>query len=188
LRVTRGEIRFENVRFHYGGEKRVIEDLSLVIKPGERIGLVGRSGAGKSTVVNLLLRFYDIEAGRILIDGQNIAEATQESLRQQIGMVTQDTSLLHRSVRDNIMYGRPGASEEAMHAAARRAKADEFIASLTDAHDRRGYDAHVGERGVKLSGGQRQRIALARVMRPFCCWMRRPAPWIRKSRRRFRRP
>jgi ATP-binding cassette subfamily B multidrug efflux pump len=165
LRVTRGEIRFENVRFHYGGgEKRVIEDLSLVIKPGERIGLVGRSGAGKSTVVNLLLRFYDIEAGRILIDGQNIAEATQESLRQQIGMVTQDTSLLHRSVRDNIMYGRPGASEEAMHAAARRAKADEFIASLTDAHDRRGYDAHVGERGVKLSGGQRQRIALARVM------------------------
>ena len=164
LRVARGEIRFENVRFHYGGEKRVIEDLSLVIKPGERIGLVGRSGAGKSTVVNLLLRFYDIEAGRILIDGQNIATATQESLRQQIGMVTQDTSLLHRSVRDNIMYGRPGASEEAMYAAARRAKADEFIGSLTDAHGRRGYDAHVGERGVKLSGGQRQRIALARVM------------------------
>jgi ATP-binding cassette subfamily B multidrug efflux pump len=164
LRVARGEIRFENVRFHYGGEKRVIEDLSLVIKPGERIGLVGRSGAGKSTVVNLLLRFYDIEAGRILIDGQNIATATQESLRQQIGMVTQDTSLLHRSVRDNIMYGRPGASEEAMYAAARSAKADEFIGSLTDAHGRRGYDAHVGERGVKLSGGQRQRIALARVM------------------------
>jgi ATP-binding cassette, subfamily B, multidrug efflux pump len=164
LRVTRGEIRFEHVRFHYGGEKRVIEDLSLVIKPGERIGLVGRSGAGKSTVVNLLLRFYDIEAGRILIDGQNIADATQESLRQQIGMVTQDTSLLHRSVRDNIMYGRPGASEEAMHAAARRAKADEFIGSLTDANGRRGYGAHVGERGVKLSGGQRQRVALARVM------------------------
>jgi ATP-binding cassette subfamily B multidrug efflux pump len=164
LRVARGEIRFENVRFHYGGEKRVIEDLSLVIKPGERIGLVGRSGAGKSTVVNLLLRFYDIEAGRILIDGQNIATATQESLRQQIGMVTQDTSLLHRSVRDNIMYGRPGASEEAMYAAARRAKAGEFIGSLADTHGRRGYDAHVGERGVKLSGGQRQRIALARVM------------------------
>jgi ATP-binding cassette subfamily B multidrug efflux pump len=164
LEVTRGEIRFEHVRFHYGGERRVIDDLSFVIRPGERIGLVGRSGAGKSTVVNLLLRFYDLESGRILIDGQDIAAASQDSLRAQIGMVTQDTSLLHRSVRDNIMYGRPDASPEAMYAAARRAKADEFIASLTDARGRRGYDAHVGERGVKLSGGQRQRIALARVM------------------------
>ncbi len=164
LRVSRGEIRFDRVRFHYGGEKRVIDDLTLTIRPGERIGLVGRSGAGKSTLVNLLLRFYDLDAGRILIDGQNIAAATQESLRRQIGMVTQDTSLLHRSVRDNIMYGRPDASEEAMHAAARRARADEFIDSLRDAHGRRGYDAHVGERGVKLSGGQRQRIAIARVM------------------------
>ncbi len=164
LRVTRGEVRFEHVRFHYGGEKRVIDDLSLVIQPGERIGLVGRSGAGKSTVVNLLLRFYDLEAGRILIDGQDIAGATQESLRHQIGMVTQDTSLLHRSIRDNILYGRPGASEEDLHTAARRAKAEEFIDSLTDAHGRRGYAAHVGERGVKLSGGQRQRIAIARVM------------------------
>jgi ATP-binding cassette subfamily B multidrug efflux pump len=152
------------VRFHYGGARRVIDDLSLTLKPGERVGLVGRSGAGKSTVVNLLLRFYDLEAGRILIDGQDIAAATQESLRRQIGMVTQDTSLLHRSVRDNILYGRPDASEEAMHTAARRAKADEFIAGLTDARGRRGYDAHVGERGVKLSGGQRQRIAIARVM------------------------
>ncbi len=164
LRVTRGEIRFEHVRFHYGGAKRVIDDLSLVIQPGERIGLVGRSGAGKSTVVNLLLRFYDLEAGRILIDGQDIAGATQESLRHQIGMVTQDTSLLHRSIRDNILYGRPDASEEALHTAAHRAKAAEFIDSLTDAHGRRGYAAHVGERGVKLSGGQRQRIAIARVM------------------------
>ena len=164
LEVTRGEIRFEHVRFHYGGDKRVIDDLSLLIEPGERIGLVGRSGAGKSTVVNLLLRFYDIESGRILIDGQDIAAATQDSLRRQIGMVTQDTSLLHRSVRDNILYGRPDASDQAMQAAAERAKADEFIASLTDAHGRRGYDAHVGERGVKLSGGQRQRVAIARVM------------------------
>ncbi len=164
LRVTRGEIIFDHVRFHYGGEKRVIDGLSLAIRPGERIGLVGRSGAGKSTLVNLLLRFYDVEAGRIMIDGQDIAAATQESLRRQIGMVTQDTSLLHRSVRDNILYGLPEASDEAMLVAARRAKADEFIGSLTDAHGRHGYDAHVGERGVKLSGGQRQRIAIARVM------------------------
>jgi ATP-binding cassette subfamily B multidrug efflux pump len=164
LVVTRGEIRFEAVQFHYGGAKQVISDLSLVIKPGEKIGLVGRSGAGKSTLVNLLLRFYDVEAGRILIDGQDIALAEQTSLRQQIGMVTQDTSLLHRSVRDNIMYGRPDASDEQMRAAAHRAKAEEFIDSLSDAHGRRGYDAHVGERGVKLSGGQRQRIALSRVM------------------------
>jgi ATP-binding cassette subfamily B multidrug efflux pump len=164
LRVTRGAIRFEHVTFHYGGENRVIDDLSLTIKPGEKIGLVGRSGAGKSTVVNLLLRFYDVEGGRILIDDQDIAMVRQETLRQQIGMVTQDTSLLHRSVRDNILYGRPDASDEDMRAAAQRAKADEFIAALADARGRRGYDAHVGERGVKLSGGQRQRIAIARVM------------------------
>ena len=164
LRVTRGGIRFDHVTFHYGGENRVIDDLSLTIKPGEKIGLVGRSGAGKSTVVNLLLRFYDVEGGRILIDEQDVALVKQETLRQQIGMVTQDTSLLHRSVRDNILYGRPDASDEDMRSAARRAKADEFIDSLTDARGRRGYDAHVGERGVKLSGGQRQRIAIARVM------------------------
>ena len=164
LRVTRGEIRFEHVRFHYGAAKRVIENLSLTINPGEKIGLVGRSGAGKSTLVNLLLRFYAVESGRILIDGQDIALITQESLREQIGMVTQDTSLLHRTVRDNILYGRPQASEAEVRAAARRARADEFIDSLNDARGRSGYDALVGERGVKLSGGQRQRIALARVM------------------------
>jgi ATP-binding cassette, subfamily B, multidrug efflux pump len=162
--VTRGEIRFERVSFAYGGATPVIDDLSLTIRPGEKIGLVGRSGAGKSTIVNLLLRFYDAERGRILIDGQDIASCTQESLRAQIGMVTQDTSLLHRSVRDNILYGRPDASDAGMEAAARRAEADTFIAALADAKGRRGYDAHVGERGVKLSGGQRQRIAIARVM------------------------
>ena len=164
LTVSRGEIRFDRVRFHYGGARQVINDLSLTIKAGEKIGLVGRSGAGKSTLVNLLLRFYDVANGRITIDGHDIAAVTQVSLRQQIGMVTQDTSLLHRSVRDNILYGRPDATDEDMYAAAARAKADEFIGLLTDAHGRRGYDAHVGERGVKLSGGQRQRIALARVM------------------------
>jgi ATP-binding cassette subfamily B multidrug efflux pump len=167
LKVTRGEIRFEQVSFAYDAkpaDARVIENLNLHIKPGEKIGLVGRSGAGKSTIVNLLLRFYDIHQGRVLIDGHDIAMTTQTSLRSQIGMVTQDTSLLHRSVRDNIMYGRPDAPEELMLAAARRAEADEFIATLADAHGRSGYDAHVGERGVKLSGGQRQRIAIARVM------------------------
>ncbi|HSV20671.1 MAG TPA: ABC transporter ATP-binding protein [Casimicrobiaceae bacterium] len=164
LAVTRGEIRFDHVTFAYGGATRVIDDLSLVIRPGEKIGLVGRSGAGKSTIVNLLLRFYDAEAGRILIDGQDIALCTQESLRAQIGMVTQDTSLLHRSVRDNVLYGRPDATDASMEAAARRAEADVFIAGLADAKGRHGYDAHVGERGVKLSGGQRQRIAIARVM------------------------
>ncbi len=164
LVVTRGEIRFENVSFSYGGKTKVIDDLSLVIPPGEKIGLVGRSGAGKSTIVNLLLRFYDTESGRILIDGQDIAQCTQESLRAQIGMVTQDTSLLHRSVRDNILYGRPDANDADMEAAARRAEAADFIAGLADAKGRRAYDAHVGERGVKLSGGQRQRIAIARVM------------------------
>lgn len=164
LAVTRGEIRFEQVRFGYGEKKRVIDDFTLHIRPGEKIGLVGRSGSGKSTLVNLLLRFYDIESGRILIDGQNIAEVTQESLRAQIGMVTQDTSLLHRSVRENILYGRPDADDAAMMVAARRAEADSFIDTLSDPKGRRAYDAHVGERGVKLSGGQRQRIAIARVM------------------------
>ncbi len=164
LVVARGEIRFDGVSFGYGGAKPVIDDLSLVIHPGEKIGLVGRSGAGKSTIVNLLLRFYDAESGRILIDGQDIAHCTQETLRAQIGMVTQDTSLLHRSVRDNILYGRPDADDESMAAAARRAEADGFIAGLADAKGRHGYDAHVGERGVKLSGGQRQRVAIARVM------------------------
>ncbi len=164
LHITRGEIRFERVRFAYGGNAPVIHDLSLHIRPGEKIGLVGRSGAGKSTIVNLLLRFYDVNGGRILIDGQNIADVTQDSLRAQIGMVTQDTSLLHRSVRDNLIYGRPDADDAQMTAAARRAEAHDFILTLADGKGRRGYDAHVGERGVKLSGGQRQRIAIARVM------------------------
>mgnify|MGYP002143407907 CR=1 FL=1 len=164
LVVRQGEIRLEGVRFAYGGTKTVIDGLDLVIQPGEKIGLVGRSGAGKSTVVNLLLRFHDVAAGRILIDGQDIARVTQDSLRAQVGMVTQDTSLLHRSVRDNILYGRPDAGDDAMRAAAERAEAAAFIAGLADAKGRTGYDAHVGERGVKLSGGQRQRIAIARVM------------------------
>ena len=168
LSVPRGEVRFENLRFAYGATdpqaRQVIDGLSLTIRPGEKIGLVGRSGAGKSTIVHLLLRFYDVGAGRILVDGQDIAAVTQDSLRAQIGMVTQDTSLLHRSVRDNILYGRPDATEAQMQAAARRAEAEDFIATLTDPKGRQGYDAHVGERGVKLSGGQRQRIAIARVM------------------------
>jgi ATP-binding cassette subfamily B multidrug efflux pump len=164
LVVTRGEVRFEHVGFAYNNKRRVIDDLTLTIRPGEKIGLVGRSGAGKSTVVNLLLRFYDLQQGRILIDGQDIAHVTQDSLRAQVGMVTQDTSLLHRSVRDNIVYGRPGASDPEMVAAARKAEADEFVQTLVDPKGRSGYDAHVGERGVKLSGGQRQRIAIARVM------------------------
>jgi ATP-binding cassette subfamily B multidrug efflux pump len=164
LVVTRGDIRFEQVTFAYGGKRDVIEKLDLHIRPGEKIGLVGRSGAGKSTIVNLLLRFYDVEGGKILIDGQDIAHVTQVSLREQIGMVTQDTSLLHRSVRENIVYGRPDATEEAMLAASKRAEADEFILGLSDPKGRKGYDAHVGERGVKLSGGQRQRVAIARVM------------------------
>jgi ATP-binding cassette subfamily B multidrug efflux pump len=168
LRVTRGDIRFEEVSFAYGAasspQRPVIANLSLHIRSGEKIGLVGRSGAGKSTIVNLLLRFYDIPQGRVLIDGQDIALATQDSLRAQIGMVTQDTSLLHRSVSDNIRYGRPDAADVDMEAAAKRAEAHEFIATLSDAMGRTGYAAHVGERGVKLSGGQRQRIAIARVM------------------------
>ncbi|WP_315924431.1 ABC transporter ATP-binding protein [Mesorhizobium sp. SP-1A] len=162
--VEKGEIRFERVGFHYGKRKGIIEDLSLVVKPGEKVGIVGRSGAGKSTLVNLLLRFYDLERGHILIDGQDIAAVMQDSLHGHIGMVTQDTSLLHRSVRDNILYGRPDASEEMMVRAARQAEALEFIGGLSDAKGRKGFDAHVGERGVKLSGGQRQRIAIARVM------------------------
>ena len=164
LTVTRGDIRFEHVRFAYGGETKVIDDISLHIRPGEKIGLVGRSGAGKSTIVNLLLRFFDVEQGTILIDGQDIAHATQDSLRAQIGMVTQDTSLLHRSLRENILYGRPDASEAEMIAAAKGAEAHDFVQYLSDPKGRAGYDAHVGERGVKLSGGQRQRIAIARVM------------------------
>ncbi|MBN9276319.1 MAG: ABC transporter ATP-binding protein [Hyphomicrobium sp.] len=164
LVVKRGEIRFEHIRFHYGRQSGIIDDLSLRVAPGEKVGLVGRSGAGKSTLVNLLLRFYDLEHGRILIDGQDIAHVTQDSLRENIGMVTQDTSLLHRSVLDNILYGRPDASREAATAAARMAAAHEFIPALRDLRGRAGYDAHVGERGVKLSGGQRQRIAIARVL------------------------
>ena len=164
LRVTRGAIRFEDVSFSYGGSRNVVDHLNLSIAPGEKIGLVGRSGAGKSTAVHLLLRFHDLEHGRILIDGQDIAHVTQDSLREQVGMVTQDTSLLHRSVRDNIVYGRPDASDAEMVAAAQRAEAHEFIVGLGDARGRTDYEAHVGERGVKLSGGQRQRIAIARVM------------------------
>jgi ATP-binding cassette subfamily B multidrug efflux pump len=164
LKVTRGEIRFERVGFNYGGSRAVIDALDLHIRPGEKIGLVGRSGAGKSTIVNLLLRFYDVESGRVLIDGQDIAAVQQDSLRAQIGMVTQDTSLLHRSVRDNILYGRPDATDADMLLAAGRAEALDFIATLVDPKGRGGFDAHVGERGVKLSGGQRQRIAIARVM------------------------
>lgn len=167
LQVRRGEVRFDQVSFAYGAgpqARQVIDKLNLTIRPGEKIGLVGRSGAGKSTIVNLLLRFYDVEQGRVLIDDQDIAHVTQDSLRAQIGMVTQDTSLLHRSVRDNILYGRPDAGDDEMTAAARRAEAHDFIGALSDMHGRIGYDAHVGERGVKLSGGQRQRIAIARVM------------------------
>ncbi|MEQ1713258.1 MAG: ABC transporter ATP-binding protein, partial [Hyphomicrobium sp.] len=177
LTVPRGEIRFENLRFDYGKTRRknddkpanvksagVIDGLTLDIRPGEKIGLVGRSGAGKSTLVNLLLRFYDLEHGRILIDGQDIAGVTQDSLRAAIGMVTQDTSLLHRSVADNILYGKPGAGDDAVVAAAKRAQAHEFILGLEDMKGRKGYAGHVGERGVKLSGGQRQRIAIARVL------------------------
>ena len=166
LTVSRGDIRFERVRFSYGGEqpRPVLDDFSLHIRPGEKIGLVGRSGAGKSTLVSLLLRFHDLEQGRILIDDQDIALVTQDSLRAHIGMVMQDTSLLHRSVRDNILYGRPEATEAEILVAARRAEADSFICSLQDSAGRQGYEAHVGERGVKLSGGQRQRIAIARVM------------------------
>ena len=159
-----GDIRFEDVSFHYGKSSGVIEGLNLHIRPGEKIGLIGRSGAGKSTIVNLLLRFYDRQGGSIRIDGQDIATVTQESLRANIGVVTQDTSLLHRSVRDNIAYGRPDATEAQIREAAELAEAADFIETLSDAQGRTAYDAHVGERGVKLSGGQRQRIAIARVL------------------------
>lgn len=164
LQVTEGALDFDNISFHYGKKSGVIDGLSLNIKPGEKVGLVGRSGAGKSTLINLLLRFYDVEKGRITIDGQDISEVTQDSLRANIGLVTQDTSLLHRSVRDNITYGRPDANEAQIRRAIVDAQADKFIPELTDLAGRRGLDAHVGERGVKLSGGQRQRIAIARVM------------------------
>jgi ATP-binding cassette subfamily B multidrug efflux pump len=173
LKVTRGEIVFDDLRFGYGreivtrdGETRyaVLDGFALTVKPGEKIGLVGRSGAGKSTAVNLLLRFFDVEEGRILIDGQDIAGVTQESLRAQISVVTQDTSLLHRSIRENIRYGRPAATDAEVENAAALAHAEEFIAALEDWKGRRGYEAQVGERGVKLSGGQRQRIAIARVI------------------------
>jgi ATP-binding cassette subfamily B multidrug efflux pump len=166
LVVPRGEVRFESVTFGYGRKDAspVIQKLDLAIAAGERIGLVGRSGAGKSTLVNLLLRFFDAEQGRILIDGQDIAGVTQESLRAAIGMVTQDTSLLHRSIAANIRYGRPGASDAEVEAAARKAQAHDFIVGLKDWRGNTGYAAHVGERGVKLSGGQRQRVALARVL------------------------
>ena len=161
--ARKGGIEFDKVRFHYGKQSGVIEDLSLAIKPGEKIGLVGRSGAGKTTLVNLLLRFYNLEAGRVLIDGEDISLVSQDSLRGQVGMVSQDTSLLHRSVRDNVAYGRPEAKEAEIIEAARKANALDFIEGLEDLAGRTGMDAHVGERGVKLSGGQRQRIAIARV-------------------------
>jgi ATP-binding cassette subfamily B multidrug efflux pump len=164
LEVVEGAVQFENVWFGYGMSKPVLHGLSLKIRGGERIGLVGHSGAGKSTLVNLLLHFFDVDSGRIHIDGQDIAQVTQESLRANIAMVTQDTALLHRSIRDNIRYGCPGATEEAIHAAAVKAHALEFIETLEDTHGQRGFDALVGERGVKLSGGQRQRIAIARVI------------------------
>ncbi len=164
LTVREGRIEFRNVSFGYGREIGVLQNFNLTIKPGEKIGLVGRSGAGKSTVVNLLLRFFDLEGGAILIDGQDISGLTQESLRSQISVVTQDTSLLHRSIRANIRYGRPEASDEDIVRAAKLAHAHDFILDLEDWHGRRGYEAQVGERGVKLSGGQRQRVAIARVI------------------------
>ncbi|MFN9772278.1 MAG: ABC transporter ATP-binding protein [Burkholderiales bacterium] len=166
LAASRGEIRFDRVRFGYGRDDgtTVLDGLDLVVRPGERVGIVGRSGAGKTTLVNLLLRFFEPGSGRILIDGQDVAGITQESLRAAIGMVTQDTSLLHRSIAANIRYGRPDATDAEVREAARSAHADGFIATLQDWKGRRGYDAHVGERGVKLSGGQRQRVAIARVL------------------------
>ncbi|MEZ9835123.1 multidrug ABC transporter ATP-binding protein [Vibrio breoganii] len=164
IQVENGGIHFDDVSFHYGENKGVISNLSLNIKPGEKVGLVGRSGAGKSTLVNLLLRFHDVEGGKISIDRQDISAITQDSLRSNIGMVTQDTSLLHRSIRENILYGNPTASEEELIAATKQAHAHEFIETLTDPFGNLGYDAQVGERGVKLSGGQRQRIAISRVL------------------------
>jgi ATP-binding cassette subfamily B multidrug efflux pump len=164
LRVTQGGIRFEDVSFHYGRPSGVIDHLTMNIEPGEKIGLIGPSGAGKSTLVSILLRLYDLDGGRILIDGQDIARVRQESLRSQIGVVTQDTSLLHRSIRDNMRYGKPEADDEEIIQALRQAQADGFVSNLVDLQGRTGLDTHVGERGVKLSGGQRQRIAIARVL------------------------
>ena len=164
LNITKGEIEFRDVSHHYGRDSGGLDHVSLTIPTGQKVGLIGRSGAGKSSLVNLLLRFRDAEQGEILIDGQNVAHVTQDSLRRSIGMVTQDSSLLHRSVRANILYGRPDASEEQMITAANRAEAHEFIQDLSDPEGRLGYNAQVGERGVKLSGGQRQRIAIARVI------------------------
>jgi ATP-binding cassette subfamily B multidrug efflux pump len=164
LQVSQGAVQFDNIHFHYGKRNGVIAGLSLTVAPGEKIGLIGPSGAGKSTLANLLLRLYDLESGRILIDGQNIADVAQESLRAQIGMVTQDTSLLHRSIRDNLLYGKPEASEAQLLEAVRKARADSFIPLLDDGMGGHGFDAQIGERGVKLSGGQRQRIAIARVL------------------------
>ena len=164
LRLTDGRIELRNVSHHYGRESGGLDRIDLTIRPGERIGLIGRSGAGKSTLVKLLLRFYDTEGGEIRIDGQDIAKVTQDSLRSRIGMVQQDSALLHRSVRDNLLYGRPDATEAEMIRAAKQAQAHGFILDLEDPEGRTGYDAHVGERGVKLSGGQRQRITLARVI------------------------
>ncbi|MGN6100479.1 MAG: ABC transporter ATP-binding protein [Devosia sp.] len=164
LVVKRGEVVFDHVSFHYGKAKGIIEDLSFTLRPGEKVGLVGRSGAGKTTIVNLLLRFYDLESGRMTIDGTDISTVSQESLRAAIGVVSQDTSLLHRSVRENIIYGRPEATETELIEAASEAQAHDFILELADKNGRKGYEAHVGERGVRLSGGQRQRIAIARVL------------------------
>lgn len=164
LYVERGGVKFENVDFHYGKSSGIISGLNLNIKPGEKIGLIGPSGAGKSTLVNLLLRLYDLQGGSILVDGQDISHVAQESLRERIGMITQDTSLLHRSIRENLLYGKPDATDIELWEAVRKARADEFIPLLSDAEGRTGFDAHVGERGVKLSGGQRQRIAIARVL------------------------
>ncbi|MDE1196680.1 MAG: ABC transporter ATP-binding protein [Pseudomonas sp.] len=164
LAVSRGEVKFENLQFQYGKGKGVIDGLNLDIKPGEKIGLIGPSGAGKSTLVNLLLRLYDVQGGRITIDDQDISHVAQESLRSNIGMITQDTSLLHRSIRDNLLYGKPNATDAELWEAMRKARADSFIPQLSDSEGRTGLDAHVGERGVKLSGGQRQRIAITRVL------------------------
>ena len=164
LNVTDGEIQFDNVSFAYGRDAGGVSDISLTVKPGEKLGIVGASGAGKSTLVSLLLRLYDGENGRLLIDGQDVAKVTQDSLRHQIGMVTQETAMFNRSARENILYGQPDAGDEQMIAAAQKAEAHDFIIGLQDGQGRRGYEAHLGERGVKLSGGQRQRIALARAI------------------------
>lgn len=164
LTVTAGEVEFRNVHFEYRHGQGVIEGLSLTVRAGEKVGLVGLSGAGKSTLVSLLLRFFELKGGAISIDGQDICSVTQASLRERIGVVTQDVSLLHRSVGDNIRYGRPSSSREEVEHAARLAEADGFIANLKDSEGRTGYDAFIGDRGVKLSGGQRQRVAIARVL------------------------